>query len=205
MHLERGILARDLQSFRSELTTQEPASRWNRCGRKEAKRAMGITAADLMTSQLITLTPEMTLHEMDTVLMKRGISGAPVVEFGRLVGVASQADIVRSLWEGQHEASHLPSFYSSPFPVPISALEYIAKDSRQIGDALVEHKVRDIMTTDPLVAHPDDAIEDIADRMVRDQIHRLPVTERENGKLVGILTTLDLARAITRYGLGSAL
>jgi predicted transcriptional regulator len=41
---------------------------------------MGIIAADLMTSRLITLTPEMTLAEMDTVLVKRGVSGAPVVE-----------------------------------------------------------------------------------------------------------------------------
>ena len=50
---------------------------------------MGITAADLMTRKVITLIPEMTLNEMDTVLMKRGVSGAPVVEHGRLVGVVS--------------------------------------------------------------------------------------------------------------------
>jgi CBS domain-containing protein len=166
---------------------------------------MGITTADLMTTNVITLTPEMTLSEMDTVLVKRGVSGAPVVEFRRLVGVASQADVIRTLWQGQHEASHLAPYYSSPFPVPISALEYIAKDARQIGDTLVEHKVRDVMTTDPLVAHPDDPIDDIAERMVRDQIHRLPVTDPESGDLVGIITTLDLARAITRYGLVSVL
>lgn len=171
----------------------------------EDNGAMSITTADLMTTNVITLTPEMTLSEMDTVLIKRGVSGAPVVEFRRLVGVASQADIIRALWEGQHEASHLAPYYSSPFPVPISALEYIAKDARQIGDALVEHKVRDVMTTDPLVAHPDDPIDDVAERMVRDQIHRLPVTDPDTGDLVGIITTLDLARAITRYGLVSVL
>lgn len=166
---------------------------------------MGITAADLMTTNVITLTPEMTLSEMDTVLIKRGVSGAPVVEFRRLVGVASQADIIRSLWEGQHEASQLAPYYASPFPVPISALEFVAKDAHPMGDALVEHKVRDVMTTDPLVAHPQDPIEEVADRMVRDQIHRLPVTEPDSGELVGIVTTLDLARAIVRYGLVSIL
>ncbi len=164
---------------------------------------MGIIAADLMTTKLVTLTPDMTLHEMDSVLVKRGISGAPVVERGRLVGVASQTDIVRTLWEGQHESARLSPYYASPYPIPISALEFIAKDARQIGDQLVEHKVRDIMTRDPLVAHPEDPIAQIAERMVRDQIHRLPVTEQGSGELVGIISSLDLVRAITTYGLVS--
>jgi CBS domain-containing protein len=164
---------------------------------------MGITAADLMTRKVVTLTPEMTLNEMDTVLVRRGVSGAPVVEQGRLVGVASQADVIRTLWEGQHEASRLAPFYSSPYPIPISALQYIAKDARQIGDQLIEHKVRDIMTKDPLVAHPDDPIEDVARRLVDDQIHRLPVTDPETGELVGIISSLDLVRAITTHGLVS--
>jgi len=166
---------------------------------------MGIAAADLMMSDLVTLTPDMTLREMDTVLLKRGISGAPVVERRRLVGVASQADIIRTLWEGQHEAAQLAPYYSSPYPVPISALEYIAKESRQVSETLIDHKVRDVMTADPLVAHPEDPIEAIADRMVRDQIHRLPITEQDSFELVGIITTLDLARAITIYGLDSTL
>ncbi len=162
---------------------------------------MSITTADLMTKQVITLTPDMTLSEMDTVLLKRGVSGAPVTEAKRLVGVASQADIVRSLWEGQHEATRLSPYYSSPLPIPISALEYMAKDSSRVGDSLIETRVRDVMTKDPLVAHPDDPIERVAQRMVDDQIHRLPVVEKGTHELIGIITTLDLARAITRYGL----
>ena len=47
----------------------------------------------------------------------------------------------------------------------------------------------------------DDPIEKVAERMVRDQIHRLPVTDLASGELVGIITTLDLARAITSLGL----
>lgn len=166
---------------------------------------MGITTADLMTTQVITLTPEMTLSEMDAVLLKRGVSGAPVTDAGRLVGVASQSDIIRSIWEGQHEATRLSPYYSSPFPIPISAYGYMAKDSSRVGDALVETRVLDVMTKDPLVAHPEDPIERVAQRMVDDQIHRLPVVEQGSHKLVGIITTLDLARAITRYGLTDVL
>jgi CBS domain-containing protein len=163
---------------------------------------MTITAADLMTTNTVTLTPEMTLSEMDAVLVGRGVSGAPVVEFERLVGVASQADIIRRLWEGQNESAHRAPYYANPPPVPVSALEFIAKDSQQVGDALINFTVRDVMTAEPLVAHPGDPIKQVADRMVRDQIHRLPVTQADTGTLIGIITTLDLARGIARYGLG---
>ncbi len=164
---------------------------------------MTITAGDLMTSKPITLTPHMTLKEMDTVLLKRGVSGAPVVEQRRLVGVASQADVVRTLWEGQVEASKVAAYHSSPFPIPIPALEKITRDAHQISERMVSTRVGDIMTRDPLIAHPDDPIEEIAERMVRDQIHRLPVTDPDEGDLVGLITTLDLVRAITTYGLVS--
>jgi len=162
---------------------------------------MEITAADLMTSRVITLTPEMTLKEMDAVLVKSGVSGAPVTERGRLVGVASQADVVRTLWEDQREATKVAAYHTGPLPVPIPALEEILKDSRSIGDEMLKRKIRDIMTTDPLIARPEEPISEVADRMVRDQIHRLPVVESGTGKLVGIITSLDLVRAITTYGL----
>lgn len=165
---------------------------------------MGITVGDVMTRKVVTLTPEMTLNEMDTVLVKKGVSGAPVVARGQMVGVASQADIIRTLWEGQHEAAQGASFYSSPFPIPITALQYIARDAREVGEQLVEHKVGDIMTKDPLVAHPDDPIEEVAQRMVADQIHRLPVVDPGSAALVGIISTLDLVRTMTIYGLADS-
>lgn len=169
------------------------------CRLKE--RAMrGVTASDLMTTSVITLTAGMTLLDMDTVLFKRGVSGAPVVENQRLVGVASQADIVRTLWEGQHEVFQRASFYAT-YPVPVSALEYISKDGPDFGNRLVETTVGEVMTRDPLVAHPDDSIEELADRLVRDQIHRLPVTDPGTGHLVGIVSSLDLVNAINRFGL----
>jgi len=164
---------------------------------------MSIRTSDIMATQVVALDPDMTLHEMDTILVKRGVSGAPVVESGRLVGVASQTDIIRTLWEGQQEPVHPAPFYANT--APLSAIEFMARNSNGVGDTLVEHRVRDVMTADPLVTRPDEPVENVAERMVRDQIHRLPVVEAETFELVGIVTSLDLARAITRYGLGSVL
>ena len=164
---------------------------------------MSIQTADLMTTQVVSLEPDMTLHEMDTILVERGVSGAPVVESSRLVGVASQTDVIRTLFEGQQEPATPASYYASTCTIPLSALEYMARNSRSVGDVLVEYRVRDVMTVDPLIARPEEPIADVAERMIRDQIHRLPVVDGETHELVGIVTTLDLARAITRYGLDS--
>lgn len=166
---------------------------------------MGIVASDLMTTQIVSLAPDMDLLQMDTVLFKRGVSGAPVLEQRRLVGVASQYDLVRALWQGQHELHerHVPDF-ASPYPLPLSAIEAMTKEATTLGDRLKALHVRDIMTRDPIIARPDDPLETITDRMVGDQIHRLPVVEAETGDLVGVISTLDVVAAIRRYGLDTA-
>ena len=68
---------------------------------------------------------------------------------------------------------------------------------------MVRRKIRDIMTRDPLTAHPENAIRKVAGQMLSGQIHRLPVTDAETGKLVGIITSLDLVAAIAAHELGT--
>ena len=158
------------------------------------------TTADVMTTRIRTLDPDMTLHELDTLLVENGVSGAPVVEADRLVGVASQSDVIRTLWAGQQEPGHPAPYYSTGYTIPLSAIDFMAKDATSVGDALVAYRVRDVMTSDPMTTRPDEPIESVAGRMLADRIHRLPVVDPTSGKLVGIVTSLDLARAITGNG-----
>lgn len=162
---------------------------------------MSIRAADLMTTDVITLTAEMNLLEMDTILFKAGVSGAPVLDQQRLIGIASQVDIIREIWEGHQAPYQQASFYSRPYPLPITALESVVRDGSRLG----ERFVADVMTRDPLVAHPDDSVSDLADRLVREQIHRLPIVDPDTGHLVGIVSSLDVVHAINRYSLAPSL
>ena len=75
---------------------------------------MSMTVEQAMTHEVDTLSPEMTLKDMDRVLLDAGISGAPVVDGGRLVGIASRADVIRLLYREQKQAqrvqdSHIPA------------------------------------------------------------------------------------------------
>ncbi len=55
-------------------------------------------AADVMTRDVVTLSPDMTVEVAAERLVQRGISGAPVVDArGRLVGILSESDILRRL------------------------------------------------------------------------------------------------------------
>lgn len=154
---------------------------------------------DAMTQEVFTVDPEMTLTELDRALLAQGVSGAPVLEDGNVVGVVSRTDVVRTLYDEQREAGKVSGFYSSPFPIPISALEHLAKDSRRIADHMTKMKVREIMSTEVKSVEPDDVITGVAQMMASEGYHQLPVIDQ--GELIGIVSSLDLVRLLGRVGL----
>lgn len=52
------------------------------------------TAADIMTKKLHTLSPTDNVMDAVAMLLKNKVSGAPVVDKGRLVGILSELDCV---------------------------------------------------------------------------------------------------------------
>jgi CBS domain-containing protein len=154
---------------------------------------------DLMTRDVLALDPGMTLTELDRALLERGVSGGPVVEDGVVVGVVSRADVVRALYDEQVEAGRVSGFYTSPFPIPIPALEQLSNDSRKIADRIAHTRVRQVMTRDVKSVGPNDEVEAAARMMAAEGYHRVPVIE--NGVVVGILTSLDVVRVVGEIGL----
>lgn len=54
-----------------------------------------MSARDIMTSEVITLSPTSTVKQAAGLLTRQQISGAPVIDGqGRIVGILSEADIV---------------------------------------------------------------------------------------------------------------
>ena len=154
---------------------------------------------DLMTQEVVALAPDMTLQEVDRILLSYGVGGGPVLEDGVLVGVVSRSDIVRTLYAEQTEASKVSGYYTSPFPIPIPALEHLAQDTRRIADHMTHRKIREIMSTDVRSVAPDDDIRAVAALMSKEGFHRVPVLEA--GKLVGIVTSMDLVAKLAEVGL----
>ncbi|MBK7583894.1 MAG: CBS domain-containing protein [Myxococcales bacterium] len=141
-----------------------------------------------MTQKVLTVSADWSLTELKAFLLERGISGAPVVdEKGKLVGVVSSTDLLRS--EDGRESTQ-GSFFAASLERPL--------DEDELETLFVEgaptQVVGDVMTPVVFQIAADAEIDEAADTMVRGRIHRIVVTEGES--VVGIVTALDLVRAL---------
>ncbi|EKF73066.1 hypothetical protein A11A3_15437 [Alcanivorax hongdengensis A-11-3] len=65
-----------------------------------------IRVADYMSRRLITVSPDMSVHAAIRHLLDNRISGAPVVDDGRLVGMFSESDCLKGALEaGYHDTN----------------------------------------------------------------------------------------------------
>ena len=83
-----------------------------------------ILARDMMTSNLVTLSPQLEVFQAIDVLLKKRISGAPVVDFdGTFLGIFSESSCMRVIINAAYE--NLPDAGLMPFvdrdPPTISA------------------------------------------------------------------------------------
>lgn len=133
---------------------------------------MALTAKDVMTTEMITVTPATPLTEFARICAEDNVSGAPVVRVdGALVGIVSKTDLVQRLIEDHPR-------YGAGGPEQFPSWN---EDLRSIED---------IMQQDVLTVSLDTPLAEIAQRMARDRIHRVLVME--NDKLAGIVTSIDL-------------
>lgn len=132
---------------------------------------------DIMTTPVVSATPEMTLREAMALLSDRHISGAPVVTGEKVVGVFSSTDLLAYIAE-LDAAQPSVSFRRRQTP-------------------LEELTVSEVMTRGVKSLPPDCPADLAAAFMQRARIHRVLVMEDE--QLLGIVTTTDLARAIAEH------
>jgi CBS domain-containing protein len=146
-----------------------------------------LTAADIMTRDVLTVTPNMPVHEVARLLATEHLSGVPVVEEGgRMVGIVTEGDLITVLAGGdRHTAWWLAMLAEGGELAP----DYLKFLRAQRGTA------RSVMTTELVSIGEDARIPDIAALMVTKGVNRLPIVK--DGQLVGIVTRADLVRALS--------
>lgn len=141
-------------------------------------------ASDVMTSNVISVTPEMTVREVARIFVDNGISGAPVVDAdGHVAGMISEGDLLRRTEIGTDERTRTSwlDFWSA---------------SEEARDYIKTHavKVRDVMTTDAVTVQPETQLGEVAGILETRRIKRVPVTNA--GRLVGIVSRANLVQAL---------
>ena len=143
-------------------------------------------AAEVMTLDVATIRPDATVREAARAMLRRGISGLPVVDTGgRLVGMVTEGDFLRraeTATERRHP--HWLEFLLGPGRL---ATEYVHSHGRT---------VKEVMTPNVITVSADTPLQEVVRIMERQRIKRVPVVS--NDKIVGIISRANLVQALVR-------
>lgn len=146
-----------------------------------------LKAKDIMTKELITVSPETEIVHATKLLLENQINGVPVIdETGKLVGILCQSDLI-----AQQKKLPVPSFFTFlDGLIPLTSMKQFEKEVQKIAAITVSQA----MTQNPVVARPDTGIEEVAALMVDSGFHTIPVVDE--GALVGIVGKEDILKTL---------
>ena len=176
---------------------------------------------DVMSRELITMSPELSIRDAMDLLARNHVSGAPVVASGKVVGVVSSTDLLAfaaSLpgvptehaapedewddqpgWEDEEPAA---AFFTQMWSdAGAESGERMQESGGPEWNALEEHTVSEAMTRDVCSLSSDAPVTQAAEYMVRAGIHRLLVID--DGALAGIVSSTDISRVVASHKLQS--
>jgi len=147
---------------------------------------MSKTVAEIMTTEVQTVSPETSLEEAIQILAEREISGLPVVDStGDLVGVISETDLT---WQAT-------GVDTPPYVMFLDSVIYLqnpAKHNQEVHKALGQ-TVKEAMTSNPATVKSSQLVREAARIMHDKKVRRLPVVD-EQSKLVGMITQGDVIK-----------
>ena len=143
-----------------------------------------VRVGEVMTRDVVSVTPDTPLKDVAAVLVERGVSGLPVCDAdGAVVGVLSEADLLVKQGGSPDRSGGLFAWL-----VETASAPDLAK--------LRAHTAGEAMTTPAVTVQTASPVSEAARTMVSLGVNRLPVVE--DGRLVGIVTRADLVRLFTR-------
>ena len=145
---------------------------------------------DIMDSDPATVSPDTQVEQIVAVLRDHGIPGVPVVDGdGHCVGIVTEADLVLPDDQGDLHLPHYINLFGGTV-----FLEPLGRYEQRLRKAFAS-TAEDMMTREPDTVAPDATAKDAA-RLIHDTGHnRLPVVD-EDGRLVGVVTRLDVLGAL---------
>ena len=143
-------------------------------------------AKDIMTKRVVTIRNKETVHDALLLMVENRLAALPVVnQAGRCVGVISQSDLIAEARDKDLENEELAAGHS------LAELIFGATSF----DELTSERVEDMMSDQVVMAAPDELVTSVADKMLGQQVHHIPVVDGQEN-LVGIVSTMDILAAL---------
>src|SRR5689334_524723 len=148
-----------------------------------------LLARDLMSRPVKRLTASTSLRDAAAFFVRHGISGAPVVDArGRWLGVFTQRDLARHVQERMVVVRGERTLESREPALP---------ESGEPPPDFGRTPVRALMTRGLYTVFPDATLAEVMRAMVSFGVHRLFVIDEKDGEILGVITTLDVLRALS--------
>jgi CBS domain-containing protein len=141
-------------------------------------------AHQIMTRSVVSVLPDTTIVEAANIMLKRHVSGLPVVDdTGKLVGIVSEGDFIRRSEIGtQRKRGRWLKFILGP---GTSASDFVQEHGRRVSE---------VMTTSPITITEDTALAEIVDIMEQNNVKRLPVVRGD--RVVGLVSRANLLQTV---------
>lgn len=135
---------------------------------------------DIMTREVVSAAPDLTVRDAMELLSERHVSGAPVVDGGKVVGIVSATDLLDLLADLNDTTPSLTFRRRKGRTTPLE-------------DVTVD----EVMTRKVHSLPPDCLVDEAAVLMGEKQIHRVLVMQGD--VLLGIVSTSDVAKAVAEH------
>jgi CBS domain-containing protein len=146
-----------------------------------------MNVSDVMTPQVLSVTPDASVAAAAQLMLQKRISGLPVIDdHGNLAGIVTEGDFLRRAETGTgRRRPRWIEFFMGPGRL---SDEYVRLSGRKVGD---------VMTPEVQTVPPDAPLEQAIRLMERHNIKRVLVVD--NGKVVGIVTRANLLHAMASF------
>ncbi len=142
-------------------------------------------ARDIMTTNVLSVSPDTSVKEAATLMTERHVSGLPVISADKkIVGIVSQSDLLHRKEIGT-EARR--KWWLRVFGDP----DRMAREYTKAHGL----KVQDVMTRHVTSIQEEAELADVAAILDRNKIKRVPVVR--DGVVVGIIARSDLVKALS--------
>jgi CBS domain-containing protein len=141
-----------------------------------------LRVGEIMETDWPTLGAESTVEEAIKLFAEARVSGAPVVEDGRLIGIITEGDLI--FQDAEIKAPGFLDILGGIIPLG-NPEEYRREVLKSAGVTVGE-----VMTEDPVTVTPEATLAETATVMAEQRKKLLPVVDGE--QLVGVITRMDI-------------
>lgn len=147
--------------------------------------------SEIMTTEVVSVTPDTTVEDTLALLSRHHISGVPVVDDdGHLVGLLDDSDLL--VGEARLHGPTTVELLGAWIPIPGERRRYEEEVRRALAATAGE-----AMDPEPVSVGREATVEDVATLIVHRDVSRVPVVDDDN-RLLGVVTRGDLVGAMGR-------